>query len=429
MYKLKSLAVVMALLFSVNQLKAQYLMDMIDTTKTSGQDMLGILKKYNHLRISGYLQPQFQVAESEGAKSFGGGDFSAGVDNRFMMRRSRVKFDYAVFSPEKMPRAQLVFQFDATERGVVARDLWGRFFENKYNCFSLVTGIFARPFGYEINLSSGDRESPERGRMSQILMKTERDLGAMVVFSPQKKDHPLHRIEVSLGVFNGQGLVATTDYDKYKDVIGRIQLKNYPLSKMVTLSVGGSVLSGGIRQSNKTIFKTDGKIADLIATTDSLAIGSRAERTYLGADAQLKIKTHVGTTEFRAEFITGTQTGTSAASETPATLPTDPLYSRPFNGAYFYFLQGFGKKHQIGLKYDWYDPNTQAKDTELKSTTKLTVADIKYSTFGLGYIYYIHENLKAVVWYDIIQNENTLLPGYTDDVKDNLLTCRLQYRF
>jgi outer membrane receptor for monomeric catechols len=41
-------------------------------------------------------------------------------------------------------------------------------------------------------------------------------------------------------------------------------------------------------------------------------------------------------------------------------------------------LQGFGKKHQIGLKYDWYDPNTQGKNTELKNTTKLTVADIRY---------------------------------------------------
>ena len=38
----------------------------------------------------------------------------------------------------------------------------------------------------EINLSSSDRESPERGRMSQILMRTERDLGVMVSFGTQK---------------------------------------------------------------------------------------------------------------------------------------------------------------------------------------------------------------------------------------------------
>jgi hypothetical protein len=429
MYKLKSLLVAVTLLFSASIAKAQYLMDMIDTTKTSGQDLIAVVKKFNHVRLSGYIQPQFQVAESDGAKSFGGGDFSAGVDNRFMLRRSRIKVDYGVFAANKMPRVQLAFQFDATERGVAARDMWGRFFENKYNCFSLVTGMFARPFGYEINLSSGDRESPERGRMSQILMKTERDLGAMVVFSPQKKDHPLHRIEASLGVFNGQGLASTTDYDKYKDLIGRVQLKNYPLSKTATLSIGGSVLSGGIRQSNKTIFKTDGKTLDFVATTDSLKIGSKAQRTYLGADAQLKIKTTIGTTEFRAEFIAGTQSATSTTSETPATLPTESLYSRPFNGAYFYVLQGFGKKHQIGLKYDWYDPNTQVVGADIKTGTKLTGADVRYSTLGFGYIFYVHENLKTVLWYDIIQNEKTGLTGLAEDIKDNLFTCRLQYRF
>ncbi len=429
MYQLKSLLVAFMLLISTSIMKAQYLMDMIDTTKTSGQDLIALVKKFNHIRLSGYIQPQFQVVESEGAKSFGGGDFAPNVDNRFMLRRSRIKVDYGAFTEDKMPKVQFVFQFDATERGVAARDMWGRIFENKYNCFSLTTGMFARPFGYEINLSSGDRESPDRGRMSQILMKTERDLGAMVVFAPQKKDHPLRRIEASLGVFNGQGLSATTDYDKYKDIIGRVQLKNYPLSKTVSLSVGGSVLSGGIRQNNKTIFTTDSKILDFVATTDSLKIGSKAQRTYFGADAQLKIKTNIGTTEFRAEFIAGTQSATSASSETPATLPTESLYARPFNGAYFYILQGFGKKHQIGLKYDWYDPNTTVMGNDIKPTTKLTSADIKYSTLGLGYIYYMNENFKAVFWYDIITNEATQLNGYTSDLKDNLFTCRLQYRF
>ena len=404
-------------------------MDMIDTTTRSGQDLLSVVKKFNQIRISGYIQPQFQVAESEGARSFNGGDFATGVDNRFMLRRGRIRFDYAAFTPDKMPKMQFVFQFDGTERGVFIRDFWGRVFENKYNCFSLVTGMFARPFGFEINLSSSDRESPERGRMSQILMRTERDLGAMLVFAPQRKDHILHRFEASLGVFNGQGVTATADYDKYKDVIGRVQFKNYPLSKKVTLSVGGSFLSGGIRQNNQTIYKMDGKTLDFLATTDSLKIGSRAPRTYLGADAQLKIKTDIGTTELRAEFIAGTQTATSTSSETPTTLPTDALYSRPFNGAYFYALQGFAKRHQIGIKYDWYDPNTNVSGAGIRSSTKLTTADIRYSTLSFGYNFYVNDNLKMMFWYDFVNNENTQLTGFTSDAKDNVFTTRFQYRF
>jgi hypothetical protein len=421
--------IIVVFTFFTKNAQAQYLMDMIDTTKNMGQDMLSVVKKFNHVRISGYIQPQFQVAQSKGSKSFNGGDFAATVDNRFMLRRGRIRFDYASFSDHKTPRLQFVFQFDGTERGVNIRDFWGRVFENKYDCFNFTMGMFARPFGNEINLSSGDRESPERGRMSQILMKTERDMGAMVSFAPQKKDDRLKKLQIDLGIFNGQGLASTADYDSYKDIIGRIQWKNQPLSKNVSLNLGASYLNGGIRQNNKAIYSMNKNALDFSALTDSLNIGSRAPRTYIGADAQLKIKNSIGNTELRAEFIKGTQTATNLSSETPATAISDPLYSRPFNGTYLYLLQNIGKKHQFGIKYDWYDANTNVKGTDIKKDTKLSAADIKYNTLGLGYIYYMNENLKWVIWYDIVKNEKTQLTGITEDLKDNIFTFRMQYRF
>lgn len=409
--------------------KAQYLMDMIDTTKDMGQNVLSMVKKFNHIRISGYIQPQFQFTESKGAKSFNGGDFAATVDNRFMLRRGRLRFDYANFNENEMPKVQFAFQFDGTERGVNIRDFWGRLFENKYDCFNLTMGMFARPFGYEVNYSSSDRESPERGRMSQILMKTERDMGAMVTFAPQRKDHPLKRLQVDLGIFNGQGLASTADYDSYKDIIGRIQWKNTPLSKNVSLSIGASYLNGGIRQNNESIYRINKNALDFSALNDTLQIGARAPRTYIGADAQLKIKNALGNTEFRAEYIKGTQTAISTSSETPAVAVTDPLYSRPFEGAYFYFLQNIGKKHQFGIKYDWYDANTRVKGSDIKKDTKLSSSDLKYNTLGLGYIFYMNENLKWMLWYDIVKNEKTQLAGLTEDLKDNVFTFRMQYRF
>ena len=409
--------------------KAQYLMDMIDTTKDMGQNVLSMVKKFNHIRISGYIQPQFQFAESKGAQSFNGGDFAATVDNRFMLRRGRLRFDYANFNENEMPKVQFAFQFDGTERGVNIRDFWGRLFENKYDCFNLTMGMFARPFGYEVNYSSSDRESPERGRMSQILMKTERDMGAMVTFAPQRKDHPLKRLQVDLGIFNGQGLASTADYDSYKDIIGRIQWKNTPLSKNVSLSIGASYLNGGIRQNNESIYRINKNALDFSALNDTLQIGARAPRTYIGADAQLKIKNALGNTEFRVEYIKGTQTAISTSSETPAVAVTDPLYSRPFEGAYFYFLQNIGKKHQFGIKYDWYDANTRVKGSDIKKDTKLSSSDLKYNTLGLGYIFYMNENLKWMLWYDIVKNEKTQLAGLTEDLKDNVFTFRMQYRF
>lgn len=425
---IKSVLVVILLSFSTLS-QAQYHMDMVDTTKAMGQDMFGLYKRFNALRLTGYIQSQFQIAESAGAKSFAGGDFAPDVNNRFMLRRSRVRFDYATFSELKMPKTQIVFQLDATERGVNVRDAWGRFFENKYNCFAFTTGMFARPFGFELNYSSGDRESPERGRMSQILMKTERDLGAMISFIPQKKDNPLKHLQVDLGIFNGQGLGGPVEYDSYKDIIARIQFKKLPLSKNVFLSISASYLNGGIRQNNKSVFKMTSNNGDFALISDSLNIGSRLPRTYMGIDGQLKIENFFGNTELRAEFITGTQTATAANSETPGAAVNDPLFVRLFTGAYFYLLQNIGKKHQFALKYDWYDPNSNVAADNLKAGTSLTSADIQYSTFGFGYIYYMNENFKWVAWYDVITNEKTQLAGFTDDVKDNIFTLRAQYRF
>lgn len=50
-----------------------------------------------------------------------------------MLRRARVRFDYLHYAKEaKGPSLQFVFQFDATERGVNVRDVWGRLFENNF---------------------------------------------------------------------------------------------------------------------------------------------------------------------------------------------------------------------------------------------------------------------------------------------------------
>ena len=147
--------------------RAQFLMDMIDTTKDVGKGMLHIYRKFDRLDITGYLQPQFQVAQEKGAHSYNGGDFATHVNNRFMLRRGRVRFDYGHLNKNEELSVYFVFQVDGTERGVFIRDFWGRIFEHKWQVFSFTIGMFARPFGYEVNLSSVDRESPERGRMSQ----------------------------------------------------------------------------------------------------------------------------------------------------------------------------------------------------------------------------------------------------------------------
>ena len=432
----KKLLILLLALLTCQALQAQFLMDMVDTTKDMGKSMLSIYKKFDHIRINGYLQPQFQVTQTKGSKNFSGGDFATNSNNRFMLRRGRVRFEYLHFAAKKGPSVQFVFQFDGTERGVAIRDFWGRILENKYKLFALSVGMFARPFSYELNLSSSDRESPERGRMSQILMRTERDLGAMISFEPRVKNHPLRFLKIDAGVFNGQGLAAAADYDSHKDFITRVGLKPYPVTKAITISAGASYLNGGFLQNTKYIYNSgsNGFGKTFIVDSSVTNAGKIAPRKYYGADMQIKIKNKTGIfTELRAEYMTGKQTATASNSETPAALLTgnEGYFIRKFNGAYFYLLQNiFNAHHQLGVKYDWYDPNVKVKKDDIgKAGTAVNATDIKYSTLGFGYIYYMNENLKLVLWYDKITNEKTQLPAYIKDVKDDVFTCRLQFRF
>ncbi len=410
-------------------------MDMVDTTTETGRGILSVYRKFDHLRFSGYIQPQFQVAEEEGTKSFEGGDFSTKVSNRFMLRRSRVRIDYVHFDTAGSAGVQFVFQFDANERAFTVRDVWGRIFENKLKLFSFTTGMFARPFGYEVNLSSSDRESPERGRMSQLLMKSERDLGAMLSFDVRKDKHPLKYLRIDAGVFNGQGITAAGDFDNRKDFIGRIAMKPRKLNDMVTFSAGASVLYGGLENNTKYRYTTatEAGIKKQVVDSAQSNIGGVSPRRYYGADLQLRIKNKTGFTELRGELIAGKQTATSNNTETPVDLltGTEGFHIRDFNGAYFYLLQHiFSAKHQLLLKYDWYDPNTQVKGIEIGATgSNITATNIKYNTLGVGYIFYITPNVKTLLYYTMPENEKTQLPGFTSDVKDNVFTSRIQFRF
>ena len=165
-------------------------------------------------------------------------------------------------------------------------------------------------------------------------------------------------------------------------------------------------------------------------------LGRSSPRHYYGADVQLKLKHGWGETEWRAEYWFGTQPGTSASSANPGSLPSSngvpvPTYVRHFSGAFFYFLQNIiNTKNQLVIKYDWYDPNIKVKKLDIgKGTSNLSSADIRYSTLGIGYAYYFNPQTKILFYYDFVKNEGTLLSGYTKDQKDDVFTCRLQFRF
>ncbi len=436
----KNLALIMMLIVtSATLLKAQEAgPDTLVSTVARIASDLDVLKR---IKITGYLQAQFQWCDSAGQASFAGGNFASGVDKRFMLRRARVKIQYDTPLNEKgWSTSQYVFQIDVTEKGLTIKDMYAKFTDPWSGWFSVTAGMQNRPFGYEIGYSSGLRESPERGRLSQTIFPNERDLGAMISIQGPKTSR-WNWIKLDGGMFNGTGGPSaganTSDFDKYKDFIGHVAITRTAAQERVKWGIGGSYYDGGYVSDTAYVY-TPGQVNDstfgFVKSEDKNKKGTLEKRIHTGGDAQVSIEWFPGITTLRGEYIQGDQAGTSKTTATPITMPVaaDGIYRRKFNGAYFYFIQNIlTTPFQAVVKYDWYDPNTDVEGDQIGKTSSNTNAtDIKYTTLGVGLIYHWDANLKLVLYYDMVENETSKnLTGYNKDLKDNVLTLRAQMRF
>lgn len=414
----------------------------VDSLNKSLLSLKHDLDNLKKLKITGWVQAQFQHADTAGAKNFDGGDFMPSSNNRFYIRRGRVKFTY------NQKNSQYVLQLNATERGVNLVEIFAKVTDPWINSITLSAGVMNRPFGFEIQQSSADRETPERSRFLQILVPNERDLGAMITYAPTKKQK-LFGLKIDAGFFNGTGIAVpgstslngagVTEFDKFKDFIGRLYYtKNYNNDK-VKFGIGFSHYRGGFARPNNnnfnsTIADTAGNLtwkSQDVSGALKLA-GKQSPRIYYAGEIQLSFVSLLGTTTIRGEYITGVQSGFKDDTKSPSAAPSATLdtYQREFNGSNVYFIQRLGKsKHEIAIKYEWYDPNVKVSGENVNSKYGFGKGDIKYTALGVGYNFYLDQNVKFMFHYNMVKNELTKISGYTYDLKDNIFTARVQYRF
>ena len=397
-----------------------------------------IVDALKKIKISGYIQSQFQVADADGVGSFAGGNFAAGVHSRYQVRRGRLKVNY------DNDLTQFVLQVDATPGGVAIKDAYVSLKEPWTRTFGLTAGVFDRPFGFEISYSSSNREAPERTRMYQTLFPGERDMGAKLEITPPETS-PMNWFNFKAGFFTGMGPTAQEN-DNYKDLIGRAGFLLPMRDAGLEIDGGVSWYLGKVRSNQRAVYKMDGDAKTFAYDSTVANIGSYFDRTYIGADVQLYYEIPVlGGMTVRGEYISGKQPGTGGNSATSNyssfyNVAGTALYQRNFSGFYVNYVQNVGLSNQFIVKYDEFTPNSDASSNDIGATTPvgkiaLTAGDLKFTTLGLGWIYHWDSNVKFTIYYDMVTNDKVnssapaVLAAFKDDIKDNVFTARVQYKF
>lgn len=379
------------------------------------------LKKLQKLKISGYLQADYQYGERDAIMSIGAPNENPEQSfNRIGIRRGRIKFLFE----EGITSG--VFQLDITEKGIRFKDAYLNIKDPWKGGNALRAGIFDRPFGYEISYSSRHRESPERSRVFQTLFPNERDLGGMIILQASKNS-AWNFLKLQGGLFAGNGIALETD--NKRDFIGHLSL-NKRFSPTISLGGGVSHYNGKVYQGTENVF-TMSK-GGFVKNSDPANQGKFAHRIYYGVDGQIEITSILGSTKLNAEYLFGTQPGgkTSTGSPNASTLPTTDTYIRDFKGGYAMLVQDLGKlPFSVVLKYDFYNPNTDISSHEigLNDTGK---GDVTYTTYGAGLIWKVRTSIRIQTYYEMIHNEiSQNLKGFETDRPDNLLTVRVQCTF
>ncbi len=419
---IKAVALAVCLLVSFNVLAQEESeispMEQVEQRLQNLEESIELQKK---LKVSGYIQTQLQYGESNASLKVGAANEK--TDNSFWrmgIRRGRIKFTYI----EGI--ASGVFQLDITEKGVGLKDAYLNLKDFWSGTNAIRAGIFDRPFGYEISYSSSVRESPERSMVFQTLFPDERDLGAMVVLQASKTS-PWNFLKLEGGLFAGNGI--KSDTDNKKDFIGRLSA-NKSLGNWAKWGIGVSAYFGNVYQGTENVYTMEGNA--FVLNNNANNKGQFAKRQYFGIDAQANIISTLGMTKLHAEYLMGTQPGGKTGSKSPnaSTLPTSDTYIRDFNGGYVMLVQDLGSLPISAIvKYDWYDPNVNVSGNEVgnNGTDK---GDVAYNTFGFGLLWRATHAIRLQAYIDLIKNEKSdSLDSFNQDIKDNIFTVRLQYKF
>jgi phosphate-selective porin len=405
----------------------------VDGLNESYLETKATVDKLAKIKVGGYIQAQWQLADSVNQASVNGGSFLPTSDERLMLRRARLKTTY------QGATSRYVMEIDALPTGIVIKDINAQISEPWLKAFSLTAGVMDRPFGFEVGYSSSMIELPERTRGSQILMPGEKDLGVEVEFAGTEQMGLLEHINFKAGAFTGLGS-GLAENDREKDYIGRLgfTLPFYDIN--LAVDGGFSAYMGKVTNSTGKVAKV-GKVADSLSWVN--VTGKKAlelyDRNLMGVDAQVYYDIPViGGISLRGEYWWGDWVSVNGNTALYTLGDTNGVYLRKVSSWYMMAVQNIGNKNQLAVRYDMFDPNTDVEGGDIgrAKSSKLNVNDAAQSTLGLGWNYFWDDAVRFTLNYDINMNEKTskaaggaAFTKWSDDFENNQWTVRMQVKF
>jgi hypothetical protein len=363
----------------------------LDERVTVNESDLGRLNK---IKFSGYIQAQFQNYQDGLLKT-------NDPSNTFFIRRARVKLTY-----EATDGLKFVLQPDFSTGNLSLKDAYGVASLPRLKSLSLWAGQFNRP-NYEVEYSSGQREVLERSRIISTLYPGEREVGAKLEFNPVVVPLKL-QLAVLNGNFTGN---QQKDVDSRKDVMARARYSLKFPGAGVGIDFGAHLYYGGLMAKNKYVLDFENKMDSLVSNT-----GSYLDKKWGGAELQVFFDV-LGGLAVKGEYLAG-------KNAYPGDSKSNPYKTREFSGYYLYLIKNIGKMNQLVGRYDYFDPNTTLSGDASGAAGK---DNIYYRTLALAWNYYLDENIRFTVQYEMPKNE--ISSTYPEDIADNIFSIRMQAKF
>jgi hypothetical protein len=355
--------------------------------------------------LSGFLQVDWNAWRQSSVDEVNPSTGQPLNDQRFLIRRARVRtqVDYSVI--------QGVIEFDGnTTNGYQARIigaeaslLWRNPDAPVLPYLGLTLGSFKIPYGFEIGQSDRERLFLERSNLERALFPGEYDLGIRLAGG-------WRFLRYSLAAMNGDPIGEKAfpgrDPNQSKDVVGRVGVDTNILQR-IGLAGGFSGVYGegfhkGVPASKNVLVWNDTNGDGIVQPNEITAINgqtgmpsSNFQRWAVGGDLELSFKVpRLGVLMLYGEL-------SYAENMDRATLVADPVAAgRPLRefGWYLAFTQELTPWAQVGLRYDYYDPDRDANDLRggaevprsLVYTTVSAAAAVRYPGYGRLSVEYQH---------------------------------------